>query len=387
MPAAGMPPVSVASSHAVRQLPAVLARIPRVDGESTGVPPTRDSVATALESGTHATANYATNYAVDSSHAQADRTGSRRSRSQSARRGVQSRQRGSVERDSLLAESPPFTTQQQAKPTAGSDFASQLCRLHSTLAPFAGLIVAIALVMSAGLLYWLVLSPAGKPFEYQDAIEQETLGQFSTGWPVAEPPAAAPSAETAEVSDEAVAAWLSSTQRRQITRPAVESPAMKSGVQAFLRREPAASSAKPAPPQATVADATETVAADTPPLVAEVPSITEPPSSVLSGPAIEPPASTTTVPETIASRQHTAQSSRASSPNGDSPAGAYPTTGYVAWHFNVRQSGEGTTAALPAASLATTSPITTPAASMRPAVPRPMVAEKPLFNGPGRLFR
>jgi len=47
-----------------------------------------------------------------------------------------------------------------------NDWAGRLSQLHARLVPYSGLIVALALVTSASLLYWLTLAPAGTPTEY-----------------------------------------------------------------------------------------------------------------------------------------------------------------------------------------------------------------------------
>ncbi|NOY29304.1 MAG: hypothetical protein GXP28_03730 [Planctomycetes bacterium] len=55
-----------------------------------------------------------------------------------------------------------------------------LFTLHSQLAPFAGAIVALALIASAGLLYWMMVSPGRMPTDFRDAgregFEASTAG-------------------------------------------------------------------------------------------------------------------------------------------------------------------------------------------------------------------
>lgn len=50
-----------------------------------------------------------------------------------------------------------------ATPQRPATFAERLFQLHSSLAPYAGLIVTLALIASAGLLYWMIVGPANVP--------------------------------------------------------------------------------------------------------------------------------------------------------------------------------------------------------------------------------
>ncbi len=60
-------------------------------------------------------------------------------------------------RSSGSEKSRPITTFRQQSPA--SEPSTLLFTLHSQLAPFAGAIVALALIASAGLLYWMIVSP------------------------------------------------------------------------------------------------------------------------------------------------------------------------------------------------------------------------------------
>lgn len=53
---------------------------------------------------------------------------------------------------------------------------SPLLKLHTQLAPFAGLIVAMALIASAGLMYWMFLGPAQIPTDYYN-YPTDSFGQ------------------------------------------------------------------------------------------------------------------------------------------------------------------------------------------------------------------
>lgn len=65
-----------------------------------------------------------------------------------------------------------------------ASFAEQLFQLHSSLAPHAGLIVTLALIASAGLLYWMIVGPANVPatdfdnygFEFQQPTFSNQAG-------------------------------------------------------------------------------------------------------------------------------------------------------------------------------------------------------------------
>lgn len=48
-------------------------------------------------------------------------------------------------------------------PQRPATFAEQLFQLHGSLAPHAGLIVTLALIASAGLLYWMIVGPSNVP--------------------------------------------------------------------------------------------------------------------------------------------------------------------------------------------------------------------------------
>ncbi len=113
-------------------------------------------------------------------------------------------------------------------PNPESRLASRLCQLHAGIAPYAGVIVASALIVSVGLLYWLVLGPTSKSHDYpnnfwpnnfgQDEFGQDALGQFSLEWPSAESPTieSQPTGGAVTdgiVTDSAVEAWMQATKK------------------------------------------------------------------------------------------------------------------------------------------------------------------------------
>ena len=57
------------------------------------------------------------------------------------------------------------------QPTRSTPVGEALCQFHALVAPFAGAIVALALVASAGLLYWLIVSPGRFPTEFGDPAQ------------------------------------------------------------------------------------------------------------------------------------------------------------------------------------------------------------------------
>ncbi len=72
-------------------------------------------------------------------------------------------------RSELRESRPSKTFQQQRQPTGLS---ATLFTLHSQLAPFAGAIVALALIASAGLLYWMMVSPGRMPTDFHDVAHE-----------------------------------------------------------------------------------------------------------------------------------------------------------------------------------------------------------------------
>jgi len=64
---------------------------------------------------------------------------------------------------------PIKTSPQQRQPTGLS---ATLFTLHSQLAPFAGAIVALALIASAGLLYWMMVNPGRMSTDFRDAAQE-----------------------------------------------------------------------------------------------------------------------------------------------------------------------------------------------------------------------
>ncbi|MCG8450448.1 MAG: hypothetical protein MI725_12840 [Pirellulales bacterium] len=84
-------------------------------------------------------------------------------------------------RASRSVEEPSAAPRQQAMPVARVS-SSPLLQLHARLAPHAGLIVALALIASAGLLYWLIVGPTQIPLDYYD-MGPEGIGQTTVEWP------------------------------------------------------------------------------------------------------------------------------------------------------------------------------------------------------------
>ena len=74
-----------------------------------------------------------------------------------------------------------------------STLSARLFQLHAQVAPHAGLIVALALIASAGVVYWMIVGPAQPPlpqYEYGTEFPDEALGSISGYTPefVAEAP-------------------------------------------------------------------------------------------------------------------------------------------------------------------------------------------------------
>lgn len=70
-----------------------------------------------------------------------------------------------------------------ASPSKPQDWASRLYRMHAELAPYAGVIVTLALVASAGLLYWLMVGPSPAPTDDHYVFGSEVVGTASSELP------------------------------------------------------------------------------------------------------------------------------------------------------------------------------------------------------------
>ncbi len=62
---------------------------------------------------------------------------------------------------------------------ASTDLAARLYEFHVAIKPYAGAIVTLALLASAGLLYWLIAGPAENFHDMQQQYGQDRLGQHS----------------------------------------------------------------------------------------------------------------------------------------------------------------------------------------------------------------
>ncbi len=70
----------------------------------------------------------------------------------------------SVRQPSLASHTTSYSRHNSAKTQATPDtFSEKLFRLHARVAPHAGVIVALALIASAGLLYWMIVGPTQGP--------------------------------------------------------------------------------------------------------------------------------------------------------------------------------------------------------------------------------
>jgi len=74
---------------------------------------------------------------------------------------------------------PATAFRQQSQSTGLSSF---LYTVHCQIAPFAGAIVALALIAAAGLLYWMIVSPSRVPTDFRDGVE-EGLGTSTAELP------------------------------------------------------------------------------------------------------------------------------------------------------------------------------------------------------------
>jgi len=131
--------------------------------------------------------------------------------------------------------------------------------MHYQLAPFAGLIVTLALIASAGLLYWMIVSPNRVPTNYRDA--QQGLGASTVELPkfVPELSSFASRTKATNIPDTMafeMPSWDSDEAVAEVSPPAVE----ESPVPALQEQELVVSIDEPAvevPTEQTPADATE----------------------------------------------------------------------------------------------------------------------------------
>jgi len=84
---------------------------------------------------------------------------------------------------SLIADRVP-SCHASASPTPPAHWVSRLCKFHASIAPYAGMIVALALLASAGLLYWLVMGPVLNSSDPQQQIGQDMPGPHSPEYEV-----------------------------------------------------------------------------------------------------------------------------------------------------------------------------------------------------------
>jgi len=107
---------------------------------------------------------------------------------------------------------------------------SPFLQLHAHLAPYAGLWVALALIASAGLLYWLLVGPTQTPLDYQE-VGPETIGWTTMNEPAPVLPVAAPAAAAPRLPSESPPA--------QLSLPAADTVAeVEPGFQSTRRPEP-----------------------------------------------------------------------------------------------------------------------------------------------------
>lgn len=77
-------------------------------------------------------------------------------------------------------------------------WADRLCQLQASAAPYAGLIVTLALIVSAGLLYWLVLGPTSAALPTQEVPNEQLTGGM---WDWESTTSSAPAAQASVARD------------------------------------------------------------------------------------------------------------------------------------------------------------------------------------------
>ena len=130
-----------------------------------------------------------------------------------------------VRQPSLATHTSPSSQRNSARTQAtGNTFSEKLFRLHAQMAPHAGVIVALALIASAGLLYWMIVGPTQGPMPngFDDFGENFSFQQEPEGFAVEVPQGV----ESVSSSDEWTNVPLPKaelTQQRQ-SLPAIEEP-------------------------------------------------------------------------------------------------------------------------------------------------------------------
>ena len=169
----------MAADHSQRRRPIVLARIPRVTSAAEPAaktsPLSRDAIPALppqqtlpheQRQATLPPQAAGANYFVDRRHS------SRQATPAAADEDSSSRRRRRVKRKLKPAE-----------PSQQANWGSRLCQFHAEFAPFAGVIVALALMASAGLLYWLIVGPSSAPDDFRNVFQEEAVGTTASKLP------------------------------------------------------------------------------------------------------------------------------------------------------------------------------------------------------------
>jgi len=172
------------TGHAAGQTPIVLARLPRVGAMPSvpanppaiqAVPP--PEVLPQLELRTEIEQRTRLHLADTPAHDQAPTTSHFADRGHAVERkpSVRLPSPAPVLREDALAKPPAAAVE----PITFSEpilFSEKVFRLHAQLAPHAGLIVALALIASAGLLYWMIVGPTQAPMPLNFDSSSEIYG-------------------------------------------------------------------------------------------------------------------------------------------------------------------------------------------------------------------
>jgi hypothetical protein len=95
---------------------------------------------------------------------------------------------------------------------AGRGVAGLCYQLRQSMMPYASLIVTVALIATAGLLYWLILGPTGESTQVREMLGRDSQGNFSMQWPGRSPqPAMAQAGAVAEDASDGLVERESST--------------------------------------------------------------------------------------------------------------------------------------------------------------------------------
>jgi hypothetical protein len=234
----------------LRRRPILLARLPRV-GELAVADEALPAMAVVSELPdvvAAQTAKTSTSYFVDSSHSselvdspQSDMPRDGQGQIATARTSSgNSSGKKKHRKKTSSGVSPPSNKRSHKQAPQPTGLAYLYCKMHEQTAPFAGAIVALALVSAAGLMYWMILAPAESAFEYQDIYPEVVNGEIEL--PSVEIPPFVPRSSPLPIPEQVVSSNVNDSFAEQVTIPQaseLNSGTETSGKEAELVKTPA----------------------------------------------------------------------------------------------------------------------------------------------------